>query len=114
MTKRRRPLQGRRDPHSNIVAQIGEIGSGQGRPERQRNLKPLRLQPLLRWIRPQGQRTLNAAAAACLSRTDREGISKHVTVERDKVQFKLDRGEGVSTLAIDIEIPAPSAPQLAT
>jgi len=40
-------------------------------------------------------------------------IAKHVTVERDKVQVKMEGGEGISTLAIDIEIPAPSAAQLA-
>ena len=40
-------------------------------------------------------------------------IAKHVTVERDKVQVKMEGGEGVSTLAIDMEIPAPSAAQLA-
>jgi cell division topological specificity factor len=40
-------------------------------------------------------------------------IAKHVTVERHKVQVKMEGGEGVSTLAIDIEIPAPSAAQLA-
>ena len=40
-------------------------------------------------------------------------IAKHVTVERDKVQVKMEGGEGVSTLAIDIELPAPSAAQLA-
>ena len=40
-------------------------------------------------------------------------IAKHVTVECDKVQVKMEGGEGVSTLAIDIEIPAPSAAQLA-
>ena len=40
-------------------------------------------------------------------------IAKHVEIERDKVQVKMEQGEGVSTLAIDIEIPAPSAAQLA-
>ena len=40
-------------------------------------------------------------------------IAKHVTVERHKVQVKMEGGEGISTLAIDIEIPAPSAAQLA-
>ena len=40
-------------------------------------------------------------------------IEKHVAVERDKVQVKLEGGEGISTLAIDIELPAPSAAQLA-
>ena len=40
-------------------------------------------------------------------------IAKHVTINRDKVQVKMEGGEGVSTLAIDIEIPASSDPQLA-
>ena len=32
-------------------------------------------------------------------------ISKHVTIDQDKVQIKLDRGASVSTLEIDIEVP---------
>lgn len=32
-------------------------------------------------------------------------IAKHVTVERDKVQIKLDRGDPISTLEIDVEVP---------
>jgi cell division topological specificity factor len=32
-------------------------------------------------------------------------IAKHVPFERDRVQVKLDRGKGVSTLAVDIEVP---------
>lgn len=32
-------------------------------------------------------------------------IAKHIEVERDKVQIKLERGEGVSTLGVDIEFP---------
>ena len=32
-------------------------------------------------------------------------IAKHVAVERDKVQVKMDRGDAVSTLEVDIEIP---------
>lgn len=38
-------------------------------------------------------------------------IAKHVTVERDKVKITLERGEGVSTLGLDIELPliAPKA-----
>jgi cell division topological specificity factor len=34
-------------------------------------------------------------------------ISKHVTVDPDKVRLKLERGETVSQLEIDIEIPTP-------
>ena len=40
-------------------------------------------------------------------------IAKHVAVERDKVQIKMGQGEGVSTLAIDIELPALSDPKVA-
>ncbi len=37
-------------------------------------------------------------------------IAKHMTVDRDKVQVKLDRGDSVSTLEIDIELPNQAAP----
>ncbi len=40
-------------------------------------------------------------------------IAKHVEIERDKVQVKMEGGEGVSTLAIDIEIPALSSSKVA-
>ena len=32
-------------------------------------------------------------------------IVKHVPIERDKVQVKMDRGEAMSTLEVDIEFP---------
>ena len=32
-------------------------------------------------------------------------IARHVAVDRDKVVVKLDPGEAVSTLEIDIEVP---------
>ncbi len=32
-------------------------------------------------------------------------IAKHIAVDREKVQIKLDRGDAVSTLEIDVEIP---------
>lgn len=32
-------------------------------------------------------------------------ITKHVKIDRDKVNVKMDRGEKVSTLEVDIEIP---------
>ncbi|AFL50051.1 cell division topological specificity factor [Sinorhizobium fredii] len=32
-------------------------------------------------------------------------IAKHVQVDGDKVTVKMDRGENVSTLEVDIEIP---------
>ena len=36
-------------------------------------------------------------------------IAKHVTVDRDAVQIKLDRGSSVSTLEIDVEVPLDAA-----
>jgi cell division topological specificity factor len=33
-------------------------------------------------------------------------IAKHIKVDREKVNIKLDRGDDVSTLEIDIEMPA--------
>jgi cell division topological specificity factor len=32
-------------------------------------------------------------------------IARHVTVDRDNVQVRMDRGEVVSTLGVDVEIP---------
>lgn len=32
-------------------------------------------------------------------------IGKHVQIDRDKVNVKMDRGEKVTTLDIDIEVP---------
>jgi cell division topological specificity factor len=36
-------------------------------------------------------------------------ITKHVAVETDKVQVKMDRGDPVSTLEVEIEIPTAAA-----
>jgi cell division topological specificity factor len=41
-------------------------------------------------------------------------ITKHVAVEREKVQVRMDRGASVSTLAIDVEIPNSAGMLLAT
>jgi cell division topological specificity factor len=32
-------------------------------------------------------------------------IAKHVSVDRDKVRVTMDRGDSISTLEVDIEIP---------
>jgi cell division topological specificity factor len=32
-------------------------------------------------------------------------IAKHISVDRDAVQIKLDRGSSFSTLEIDVEVP---------
>ncbi|GEP06082.1 cell division topological specificity factor MinE [Methylobacterium oxalidis] len=39
-------------------------------------------------------------------------IAKHVAIERDKVSITVERGEGVSTLGVDIELPLPAAAKL--
>ncbi len=36
-------------------------------------------------------------------------IAKHITVDRDAVQIKLDRGASFSTLEIDVEVPLDAA-----
>jgi cell division topological specificity factor len=40
-------------------------------------------------------------------------IAKHVTVDGDSVQVRMERGAKVSTLAIDVEIPNPAGMLLA-
>ena len=34
-----------------------------------------------------------------------EVIARHVPIDRDKVQIKLDRGAAMTTLEIDVEVP---------
>lgn len=40
-------------------------------------------------------------------------IARHVTIQRDKVQVRLDRGDPVSTLEIDVEVPFPQTARAA-
>ena len=35
-------------------------------------------------------------------------IARHVTLDRDKVQVTMDRGDNVSMLEIDVEVPHPA------
>jgi cell division topological specificity factor len=32
-------------------------------------------------------------------------IARHVTIDKDKLQVRIDRGAAVSTLGVDVEIP---------
>jgi cell division topological specificity factor len=41
-------------------------------------------------------------------------LTKHITVERENVQVSMDRGESVSTLEIEVEIPNSAGVLLAT
>jgi cell division topological specificity factor len=36
-------------------------------------------------------------------------IAKHVTIDRERVHIKLDRGDPISTLEIDVEVPSEAA-----
>ena len=64
-----------------------------------------RLQLLLAYERTQsgGQNDL----VAVLREEILAVIAKHVHVDRDKVQVKMDRGNAMSTLEVDIEIRTP-------
>jgi cell division topological specificity factor len=39
-------------------------------------------------------------------------VARHVAIDRDMVQIKLDRGNSISTLEIDIQMPAGASPAL--
>jgi cell division topological specificity factor len=39
-------------------------------------------------------------------------VAKHVAVDQDKLQIKMDRGEGVSTLEVELEIPTPQGARM--
>ena len=53
------------------------------------------------------ERALNGRAdlAAILQEEILAVIAKHITIDREKVNVKLDRGSQFSTLEIDIEMP---------
>lgn len=40
-------------------------------------------------------------------------IRKHMEIDQDKVKLKLDHGDHVSTLEIDIEVPLPNKAKVA-
>lgn len=61
-----------------------------------------RLQILLAHERALGGR---ADLAAVLQQEILEVIARHIPIDRDQVMVKLERGDHVSTLAIDIEMP---------
>ena len=35
-------------------------------------------------------------------------VARHVAIDRDKVQVRMERGQGLSTLEIEVEIPMPA------
>jgi cell division topological specificity factor len=42
-----------------------------------------------------------------------EVVGRHVPIEPDKVRVRMERGDSVSTLEVDIEIPSPTRLRLA-
>ncbi len=61
--------------------------------------------------------TGGADLAAVLKQEILEVIARHIPIDRDRVLVKLDRGEQVSTLEIDIEMPdeaLAAAPKVST
>jgi cell division topological specificity factor len=64
-----------------------------------------RLQILLAHERALSGRT---DLAAVLQKEILAVINRHIAIDQDKVVVKLDRGEHVSTLEIDIEMPEPA------
>jgi len=58
------------------------------------------------------ERALNGRSdlAAILQEEILAVIARHIAIDRDKVNVKLDRGSSVSTLEIDIEMPASVTP----
>lgn len=53
------------------------------------------------------ERALSGGAdlAAVLKQEILEVIARHIPIDRDRVMVKLDRGDQVSTLEIDVEMP---------
>ena len=64
-----------------------------------------RLQILLAHERSADGRGGRADLIAVLREEILDVIARHVAIDRDKVQIKLDRDGDVSTLAIDVEMP---------
>jgi cell division topological specificity factor len=66
-----------------------------------------RLQILLSYDRAgRGKRDL----LAILREEILAAIARHVTVDQDNVQVRMDRGDAVSTLGVDVEIPNTKCP----
>ena len=72
---------------------------------RRRNSAPVareRLQILLEYER----RIISQSDLVAVLRQEiLAGVSRHVSVDPDKVQVKVDRGTKVSTLEVDVEFP---------
>jgi cell division topological specificity factor len=76
------------------------------RPVRSAPLACERLQILLEYER----RMVSQSALVTVLREEILAVvSRHVTIDPEKINVSIDRGEGFSTLAVDIEIPNKAA-----
>ncbi len=64
-----------------------------------------RLQILLAHERSAGGEAGESDLIRQLHKEIMEVIARHVAVDQDKVQIKVDRGSGCSMLEIDVEVP---------
>ncbi|AQS91100.1 MULTISPECIES: cell division topological specificity factor MinE [Gluconobacter] len=64
-----------------------------------------RLQILLAHERSSGGESGESDLIRQLHKEIMEVIARHVAVDQDKVQIKVDRGSGCSMLEIDVEVP---------
>ena len=64
-----------------------------------------RLQILLAHERSAGGESGESDLIRQLHKEIMEVIARHVAVDQDKVQIKVDRGSGCSMLEIDVEVP---------
>ena len=76
---------------------------------RKKNTAPVareRLQILLAHERVAGSSSSHSQLIAVLQEEILAVIARHMQIDRDKVQIKLDRGDEINTLEIDIEMPS--------
>ena len=69
------------------------------------NVAKDRLQILLAHERSAGGESGESDLIRQLHKEIMEVIARHVAVDQDKVQIKVDRGSGCSMLEIDVEVP---------
>ena len=72
---------------------------------RQRNTAPVARERLKMVLAHERVGNTHSQLVAVLQEEILAVIAKHMQIDRDKVNIKLDRGDEVNTLEIDIEMP---------
>lgn len=73
---------------------------------RQRNTAPVARERLKMVLAHERVGNTHSQLIAVLQEEILAVIAKHMQIDRDKVMIKLDKGDEVNTLEIDIEMPA--------